>query len=349
MNRFRTFLILAVSAVMLTSAAGPYEAYVEKYAAIAVDEMYRSGVPASITLAQGLLESGAGLSRLSTQGNNHFGIKCHNKWKGKTIYADDDRPNECFRAYSSAADSFRDHSDFLRYSDRYKFLFDFEITDYKSWAYGLKKAGYATDKNYPAKLIEMVEDYGLSKYDRMTPDEVDEKSPSVGTNDRNTNAKKEKKARKGKKGQEEVRPTIPESPLKIEAAKPVSASIMEEYRFALSRQMYSRNGVPFIYSVEGETYASIASANGLFVGEILKYNDLQYETALKPGTVVYLQPKKKQSAKGLDKYIVGSDGESLRGISQRFGVRLSSILKRNSLKAGYVPREGDELLLRKKR
>ena len=144
----------------------PQEKYIERYAAIAVSEMYRSGVPASITLAQGLLESGYGMSELALKSNNHFGIKCHNNWKGDKVFYDDDAKGECFRKYDRPEDSFYDHSDFLRYRDRYKFLFDYKITDYKSWAYGLKKAGYATDPAYPKKLIRLIEEYRLHEYDR---------------------------------------------------------------------------------------------------------------------------------------------------------------------------------------
>ena len=161
-------LILGIAVSAQRDAGTPQERYIARYASIAVNEMYRTGVPASITLAQGIIESGSGRSRLATDGNNHFGIKCHNTWKGKTMLADDDRKNECFRVYDSAEESFRDHSDFLRYQDRYKFLFDLKTTDYKGWAAGLKKAGYATDPSYASKLIQCVEDYDLGRFDRMT-------------------------------------------------------------------------------------------------------------------------------------------------------------------------------------
>lgn len=142
--------------------------YFETYKEIAIREMERSGVPASITLAQGALESGNGNSRLARSGNNHFGIKCHDDWKGKKIYEDDDAPNECFRKYSSVEESFRDHSDYLRSKTRYRFLFDLNITDYKGWARGLKKAGYATSPTYAEALIRIIEEHNLSMYDRMT-------------------------------------------------------------------------------------------------------------------------------------------------------------------------------------
>ena len=322
MKQFVLTLFCALLALSL-SAQSVQQQYIEKYAPMAVAEMHRSGVPASITLAQGLLESGSGRSTLSTKGNNHFGIKCHSKWKGATIYADDDRKNECFRKYKSADDSFRDHSDFLRYSDRYKFLFELERTDYKGWAYGLKKAGYATDPSYASKLIKYVEEYDLTRYDALSPeDEL----------------------------------TLPASPLKIEevvlvratSSEAVDVKADELYRFSLSRQLYAKNGVPFVYASAGETYRSLAKSYHLFRFEILRYNDLKKERPLVPGEVVYLQPKMKAAPEGLDKYIVGEDGEELRDICQRFALQEKAVRKLNGYpKSGEVQLcEGDEIKLR---
>jgi hypothetical protein len=139
--------------------------YFDKYHQMAVDEMHRSGVPASITLAQGALESGDGNSTLARKANNHFGIKCHKDWNGKTTYQDDDSRNECFRKYASVEDSYRDHTDYLKSGSRYAFLFELDITDYKGWARGLKKAGYATSPSYADRLIDIIEEFGLTKYD----------------------------------------------------------------------------------------------------------------------------------------------------------------------------------------
>ena len=308
----------------------PQERYIARFASIAVSEMYRSGVPASITLAQGIIESRSGQSALAADGNNHFGIKCHNSWNGRTMLADDDRKDECFRVYDSAEESFRDHSDFLRYRDRYKFLFDFPVTDYKSWAYGLKQAGYATDPSYAAKLIQCVENYNLSRFDRMT---VAEALAEGGADAEEPSA------------QDDVE-EMPDSPLKIEAGEIYRGKAGEEYRFSLSRTLYSRNGVPFVYAVEGETYASIAKSNHLLLREILKFNDIPGGGELHAGDVVYLEPKKSKTVRGLDKYIVGEDGETFHGICQRFAVKEKAIRKLNGLPAGYQPKEGDELLLR---
>ena len=323
-------LILGGVAFAQRDVQSPQERYIARYCSIAVNEMYRSGVPASITLAQGIIESASGLSVLAVNGNNHFGIKCHNGWTGRTMRADDDQKNECFRVYDSAEESFRDHSDFLRYRDRYKFLFDFPITDYKSWAYGLKQAGYATDPSYASKLIKCVEDYHLNRFDLMTVEEA----ITLG-------------------GQEAERPAeqetvtvIPDSPLKIEAGELYSGAAGEEYRFSLSRTLYSRNGVPFVFAIEGETYASLAKRYHLFQSEILRFNDVPKGTLLNAGDIVYLEPKKNKTVKGLDKYIVGDEGETFHAICQRFAVREKAIRKLNGLPADYVPREGDIILLR---
>lgn len=145
-------------------------AYIEEYNDIAILEMINYDIPASITLAQGILESRSGLSRLSVKGNNHFGVKCHKSWTGKRMYHDDDARQECFRKYDHPLSSFRDHSLFLYGRTRYEKLFKLRLKDYKGWARGLKKAGYATDPKYPAKLIRLIEDYELNKYDDFKKD-----------------------------------------------------------------------------------------------------------------------------------------------------------------------------------
>lgn len=327
--------LLLFSAAAFPDVRSTQEEYVRKYSRTAVSEMYRSGIPASITLAQGLLESGAGRSRLAVEGNNHFGIKCHN-WSGRKIYEDDDRRHECFRKYSSAEESYRDHSDFLRYKDRYKFLFDLDPTDYRGWAYGLKKAGYATDPKYPQKLIKLIEDYRLYEYDTKTADYA---AASGGT-------KSAKKHRDRKGASSADVPSVrPQSPSKIETPQPLGGKQREVFSFDLSRQMYSLNGVPFVYSVEGETYSSIAKDYNLFLREILKFNDLKQPEELLPGTVVYLQKKKKSAAKGLEKH-VWEPGDNLRDVSQRYAVQLESLKKMNGVKSDSDLAEGDLISLR---
>lgn len=311
----RIVYIFAMLLLFIAAGDNPRKVYIEKYSKLAVKEMNRTGVPASITLAQGILESNSGQSRLSTQGNNHFGVKCHNDWKGKTIQESAETGKECFRMYTSAEQSFRDHSDFLRGKDRYKFLFDLKPTDYKGWAYGLKKAGYATDPNYPAKLIKIIEDYELYKFDKGVKITVET-------------------------------PAVIETP-KVATATNVDRNYKEMITISMGRKLYEQNGVPFVYSIEGESYKSIASSFNLFTKELLSFNDMKKERPLDPGTVVYLARKKKEAAYGLGKYVVGRDGETLWEISQRFGVRLNSLIEYNNFQKVNDLEEGDTIILRK--
>lgn len=313
----RTLLLFSAFAVIgsLSAQKTPQEAYIDKYAPVAVKEMHRTGIPASITLAQGILESRSGQSELAVKGNNHFGIKCHSDWKGKRMYHDDDEKGECFRVYRSAEDSFRDHSDFLRYRDRYAFLFDYAVTDYRSWAKGLRKAGYATDIDYPSKLVRIIEDYSLYRYDsQITGDE------------------------------------LPDSPSVVQKTETVIPKASEVYEFSLEKPVYRKNGVTFVYAAEGDDYASIATANSLFVSEILRFNDEKENRMLQAGEVVYVTPKKRYAAKGMEKYIVERDGESLHDICHRFAVRQKSIMKLNSFPGDgdVILKEGDTVKLRKR-
>ena len=160
-----TYIFLCFFYISILNAQNKSEIYIEKYKDIAIAEMNEYGIPASITLAQAILESGNGESRLAREGNNHFGIKCHNDWTGETIIEDDDEKGECFRKYKNADESFRDHSLFLTQRGRYTFLFDYDVSNYKKWARGLKKAGYATNPKYASLLIDLIKRYDLSKYD----------------------------------------------------------------------------------------------------------------------------------------------------------------------------------------
>ena len=191
--------VAIIGNVFCMSAAQDNEAYIQKYCNIAMREMNDYGIPASITLAQGILESAAGTSRLAVQANNHFGIKCHNDWSGEKIYHNDDKNNECFRKYEYAEQSFIDHSQFLKDRPRYSFLFELDKTDYKAWAKGLKQAGYATDPNYPKRLIELIERYELYKYDKQSSISKAEgvKSPEKLTKEKNESGLKYVYVQKG--------------------------------------------------------------------------------------------------------------------------------------------------------
>lgn len=166
----KIFLSLLICSLSVTASAqvkwnAQYQAYIDEWSPVAIEQMHNYGIPASITLAQGLLESGAGRSQLAVSGNNHFGIKCHNGWTGPVVYKDDDRRNDCFRSYRNARESYEDHSKFLVNGTRYQSLFSLKKTDYKGWARGLKAAGYATNPRYADHLIDIIEVYKLYEYD----------------------------------------------------------------------------------------------------------------------------------------------------------------------------------------
>ena len=297
------------------------DAYLEKYASFAVEEMHRSGVPASITLAQGMLESSYGRSELAVKANNHFGIQCHgDAWKGKRYEHMDAGELRQFRKYNSVLESYEDHSNFLSKGKRYSALFELKITDYKGWAHGLKKAGYAEDPEYAHKLIRVIEMYGLDKYDTMTDVKVTEK----------------------KKDQ-----TVKEKPVVVAVQKeePLTDRQRRTYRYNLTREMYSQNGVPFIYAYEGERYSDIARQYGLFLREVLSFNDAPEDCELPCGAVVYLQAKKRKAAKEYEEYVV-EEGMGMREISQKFAVKLKKLYRMNDVDEEYVPQVGDTIRLR---
>ena len=286
--------------------------YIEKYNKLAISEMKRSGVPASITLAQGILESDNGTGRLVKKANNHFGIKCHDNWKGRKIYHDDDRRKECFRKYDNAAESYRDHSDFLRNTNRYAFLFNLDRENYKGWAKGLKKAGYATDNQYDKLLIKIIEENGLYQYDNLK---------KAG--------RKVKDKKPGKEDELLVKPTSGNK----ETNTP-------------GNRISKRNRIDYIIVSEGDTYKSLEKEFGMMHWELFKYNDLPEDFRLKTGMLLYMQPKRNKAAVDNDFHFV-EKGETMHGISQKYGIKLDQLYKLNHMKAGEKPVPGNKLWLRK--
>jgi len=282
--------------------------YIEKYKELAVKQMQASGIPASIILAQACLESGDGNSRLATEGKNHFGIKCHT-WEGPKIYHDDDANGECFRKYGNAEESFKDHSDFLRFRDRYRFLFELKTDDYKGWAHGLKKAGYATNPNYPQMLIKIIEEYNLSQYDNLAIN-------------------------------------IPPTPLEIEAPKEANPIISSElYKFTLDRELLEKNGVAYIVGSKNDTYSTLARDYKLFTRELLRFNDLKKEQPIEEGTIIYVEKKKKKAEPLLEKHISDA-GDTMYELSQRYAIQLKYLYKMNNMKSGSEPEAGQIIKLR---
>ena len=328
-TKIQALITGALTAVLLLLAALPgysqqqqtREEYIEKYKDAAIQSMKTHGIPASITLAQGCLESADGNSDLAVRANNHFGIKCHNDWKGPTYYKKGDDPGKsCYRKYRSASESFKDHSDFLRYGQRYAFLFDLQITDYKGWSHGLKKAGYATDPQYAQKLIKIIEDYRLYRFDQEIY------------------AKAEKKP--------DLLPPSPSQLQQVMELNPAKNSLL--YKYSRNRVIYKRNGVPYILAGDLDTYKSIADEYNLFTGELLRFNDLKKPVELAPGTVVYLQRKKAKAQRHMEIHIA-VEGDTYYDISQKYAVRLKKLFKYNGYKDGDILHVGDEIFLRRHR
>jgi hypothetical protein len=291
--------------------------YIEKYAPIAISEMKRTGVPASIKLAQGMIESDFGRSRLARVANNHFGIKCHSSWKGPMVYHDDDARDECFRKYSNAEQSFRDHSDFLVTGSRYRSLFNLNPTDYKGWARGLKSAGYATNPAYAEMLIRKIESNGLDAFDRGYSGVAIRPAP----------------------GTREVRGTG------INRPSGLSVYRGSRYPASVSGRVLTMNRVDYIVSATSDTYESIMSDFNLLRWELEKYNEQLEVSALNPGEIIYLQPKRKRAEPGVRYHIV-REGESMYTISQLYAIRLVNLYELNFMEVGTQPEKGRKVNLR---
>lgn len=300
------FTLISVVCMAADDDAAVTEEYIAKYRDVAIREMKAYGIPASITLAQGILESGSGQSYLATRANNHFGIKCHLDWSGKRVYHDDDEKNECFRAYKDPDESFRDHSLFLKNRSRYAFLFEESPTDYKAWAHGLKKAGYATNNKYPKLLIELIERYELHKYDL---DGFDVNLPASD---------------------------------KKESSTPVAQN---EVQLETSQIQVSLNKVKYVVAKEGDTFESIAEATERFPRELLKYNELEKGAQVEAGQRIYLQPKRKKGSRDHAEH-KAEKGETMYSISQRFGIKLKHLYKHNNMQPGEEPVAGETIWLR---
>ena len=320
MKKIALFLTLLFPLSILAQRITPEE-YIQTYKDIAIREMKTHRIPASITLAQGLLESGAGNSALAREAKNHFGIKCHKGWEGDTYIMDDDAKDECFRKYRNAEESFKDHSEFLCGRSRYAALFDLEITDYRGWAKGLKAAGYATNPKYAQLLIDRIELYDLTKYDQIAL---------------------------GERTDDDLLPDIaPEDELLELAYSPNDRSVFELVDMtAEKRFIYENNGVRFVFAKEGETPEGLAAAFGVKFKKFCEYNLLRRpdEMVFHSGDVVYLAKLKNKNWKA-KKYTV-QEGETLRDVALRFAVKPERILSKNSLKEGTRLRAGQVIWLR---
>lgn len=349
--------------------------YVNTYKALAMAEEQRSGIPASITLAQGLHETQAGTSDLVKQSNNHFGIKCKDEWKGQVVYHDDDARQECFRSYPTAADSYRDHSDFLRRSTRYAFLFQLPPTDYEGWAYGLRKAGYATNIKYSQILIRLIKDYNLQQYTLISMGKIKPSEEVVLTMPGGTEVTKVPN--------EDGRGTTPG---RSSAVTPVTAdvagggavpggvvgsgggassggaagsgggatkndpvtgtnAVSAVPEVAYPEGEFSINRTKVVYAQAGTSLLAIANQYDISLPRLMEFNDLKEQDVLVKGQLIFLQRKRKTGSIG---FHLVREGESVYDISQAEGIRMEDLMEFNQLSPDSRLAPGQRLLLSKR-
>lgn len=330
------------------------EEYIDLYKEIAMKEMIRTGVPASITLAQGIVETENGNSKLVKKSNNHFGIKCKETWTGPSVSHDDDAPGECFRVYNNAEESYIDHSNFLRTRKHYNFLFSLDPADYKAWAYGLKKAGYATNPAYPALLIKYIEKYNLNEYSLIAlgkktgNDPILAKNESPSTTPVTTTVAtvqqqpvvqqavvtapqpevvavvKKEEPKKEEPRKEQPKPAV---------VKPAVNYPSGEFKINETRVVYVTKGTPFL---------AIAQQYNVQLKWLFDFNDLKEAEVLEKDQLVYLQRKRRTGANAV--HVVAA-GETVYDIAQTQGIRLDALLQLNQMTVNMQPAVGEQLYL----
>lgn len=324
------------------------EEYIYRWREIAVEHMEVYGIPASITMGQAILESGYGNGYLARVANNHFCIKCKGSWTGDTITYADDNPNDCFRVYESAEDSFRDHADFLNSGSRYDFLFAYDADDYKNWAKGLKKAGYATAADYAERLIGVIERYNLHLLDKKNGirqyDEYLAKRADVDL-----------QALKGSTASQGELPELPALPAAeelndIATAYADSGIDPNNFRVTINAHegynVYLTNRAHYIVAKSGDTYESIAELFFVSARNLRRFNDVDRKAQLKEGDIVYIE-RKLPSWMGEELLHVVKAGETIHDISQLYGIRLKSLTKQNSMRSNVTLAEGRTIRIQK--
>ncbi len=313
-------LLMLLAAVAGAQSSAAVREYIANYHDAAIEEMKRTGVPAAITLAQGIHETEAGKSDLVLASNNHFGIKCKADWKGEYVVHDDDAKGEHFRKYDQAIDSYKDHSDFLKNSARYAFLFQLDPTDYQGWAWGLKKAGYATNPKYPQILIKLIEDYNLEDYTlvalgrkSLTGDQMMASTSAHATDEG----------------------TIVSGP----AANPVAK------QKTYPDGVFQINETAVVFAPKGTSYLALAQDHEISLKRLFDFNDMQPQELAATDVLIFLQRKRKKGANDFHKMVAG---ESLYEVAQSEGIRMESLLEYNYLKEGMQPQVGEVLYLHDK-
>lgn len=327
-------ILLAFATGVSAQSSSDIRNYIAKYSQIALDQERTYGVPASITIAQGILESGAGKSGLTRNANNHFGIKAFGGWKGPIYQAWDDEPNKSkFRVYASAAESFRDHSLFLKNNSRYRSLFQKSVYDYRGWAIGLQKAGYATAQTYAKALIGFIDAYQLYAINGG----VKLRSGATVTIRRpvQTGGNKNKQ-------QQQSRPEfLPEEQMAEDEESEEEKSVKE----AVMKFLVEVNDVRCTVLYPGQTLSSVAMKYDIPKQKLLEFNETTREDDFKEGDIVFLEKKKSKFTGAQDFYRVKA-GDTVYGISQQFGIKMANLTKMNKLNLFSVLKEGEKLRLK---
>lgn len=311
--------------------------YIEQYADVAIQKMQEYKIPASITVAQGIFESACGKSRLAVEGNNHFGIKCHTEWTGDTILIDDDELQECFRKYASVSESYNDHSLFLTTRKRYANLFQLDIMDYKAWARTLKQDGYATNPQYADRLISLIERFNIAALDTLCQQQNG--SGTIAS----PQPKLQIQTQTPKPAAQSGKPAVTDK-----HGMKVFTAIGSEYPPDQSpftyRKVFKNNNTYFVIAEKGDTYEKIAQDILVMSDNLRKFNDASATDEPMENEIVYVEAKARGNAMRVHTV---QAGETLRYISQRYGVQLRYILKYNMLDENSVIHPGDQILLRR--
>jgi len=315
--------------------------YINKYKDLAIAEMQRTGIPASIKLAQGIHETSAGTSDLVKKSNNHFGLKCKTEWTGMTVKHTDDAPNECFRKYESPLDSYKDQSNYLKGTPRYASLFDIDPTDYKAWAFGLKKAGYATNPKYSQVLIKLIEDYDLQDYTMIALGKLKPGQERLAKNEiKNEN-----------KNSEIIipveKPVVmpPEPEVVVYSKKETKKEAIVETKPEYPDGEFKINETKVIYAKKGTSYLSIAEKYAIPLARIFEFNDMKVQESVEKDQLIYMMRKRKI---GLNEQHIVKPGETLSDIAQTEALRIESLLEYNFLQLKMQPAVGSVLYLRSK-
>lgn len=345
----KVLLLLALPALGLApKVAAQYNEqdilnYIEQYQSVAIQKMREYKIPASITIAQGIFESACGKSRLAVDGNNHFGIKCHNDWTGDTILIDDDELQECFRKYDNADDSYTDHSLFLTGRKRYANLFALDIMDYTAWARTLKADGYATNPQYADRLISLIERFRIARLDTLAQmQECEPVADRTSTRPPVEYVKKTGQANKNdnKQSEAEERPAAAGT-WKVFTSDGYYPKGESPFTF---RKVFENNHVFFVVAEENDTYEIIARDVQVAPASLRRFNDAGKNSQPVLREIIYIEAKAKHNAA---KTHTVEKGETLRYIAQRYAVQLNCLYKYNNLNENSIIQPGDQILLKR--